>query len=742
MVTSCFRRYRQALERIHALHLSTQCRKGKQGKLHQLWREQRGGRWPRPDDGREEADVSRAFQVRLCMAHWVGQSWGNLRSLFHCSDVEPQLPRTQHRQDSFLAHELGPVWLHAHPVLPHKDRADGKGEEAQASDLLQSDSIPYWHSIPPWDVSCNLLQWGTESQSQAFSGLTGKQCPTGQWHPPEVLKEHQTEVEAMGQGKIGDFGTHSLHKGVSTHLASLPGGPSPAALSVRDGWSMGTVKDIYFDHAQGGDEFCGRCACLLNMMDESFLMSALFFHEDADQQLIQDTINSTFPHLSKMEGMGQILRRCLASLVNRSKHVAEHLDVNHPIRSIPLYRDLSAVRALTPALLYVKASSKDPNVISGCPPYIRQLAYIAKIKFLQESVVEDVVKRVMEETTAFFDKQEIGGGNWTDEPIQESMRSALNDRISEMEKHMQDKWNKLARAFAQYTGNNALKQRSLWKRTWTLTWELNWLAQSQLTSYAAMGMAGWLIYQRTSNSLTAAPTTCGFSGTSQTKSARFYWFVISIALTLSAWIRWKRWRMRSEVRRENSRTIVGLVGKCIPTSSSCATSLKMQQKGPVWMHLIRAFEPSANVWCGSPEASAEWVGKSKSAELLDDCVFQPAQMVEGGEESAGRHWSGRQAGRWWRWCRWSRWGLMTAMVTVGDSRFVKGGFMSLDLHFMDRCIIHVIHSLKGNDGSAKDVWWWQRFVIREVDFMLVDLPFMDLCIFKVLHSLLLTTGVS
>ena len=29
--------------------------------------------------------------------------------------------------------------------------------------------------------------------------------------------------------------------------------------------------------------------------------------------------------------------------------------------------------------------------------------------------------------------------------------------------------------------------------------------------------------------------------------------------------------------------------------------------------------------------------------------------------------------------------------------------MSVDLYFMDRCIIHVIHSFNGNDGSAKDV---------------------------------------
>ena len=330
------------------------------------------------------------------------------------------------------------------------------GKAKRRKRAIHSNPIQF-HIDIPFLLGMHLATHFNEEQNPGCKLFPGSQASNAQRVNDilqKVLKEHQTEVEAMGQGKIGDFGTHSLRKGISMHLATLPGGPSPTALFVRGGWSMGTVKDIHFDHAQGGDEFCGRCACLLNVMDESFLMSALFFHEDADQQLIQDTINSTFLHFCKMEGMGRILRHCLVSLVDRSKHVAEHLDANHLIRSIPLHRDLTAVRALTPALRCVKASSEDPNVISGCPPCTRQLAHIAKIKFLQESVVEDVVKRVMEETTAFFDKREIGGGNWTNEWIQESMRSALNDRISEMEKRMQDNWNKLARAFAQCMGNN------------------------------------------------------------------------------------------------------------------------------------------------------------------------------------------------------------------------------------------------------------------------------------------------
>ena len=86
----------------------------------------------------------------------------------------------------------------------------------------------------------------------------------------KVMKENEPVVRSLGILKLIDICVHSIRKGVSTYLASLPGGPSPAALSLRGGWSMGQVRDIYFQHSQGGDEHAGRCASMLNMMSDSF----------------------------------------------------------------------------------------------------------------------------------------------------------------------------------------------------------------------------------------------------------------------------------------------------------------------------------------------------------------------------------------------------------------------------------------------------------------------------------------
>jgi hypothetical protein len=58
-----------------------------------------------------------------------------------------------------------------------------------------------------------------------------------------LLREHKDEVLAMGYDSIAELGLHSIWKGVCTYMASLPGGPPPAALCLHSGHSMGPVKD-------------------------------------------------------------------------------------------------------------------------------------------------------------------------------------------------------------------------------------------------------------------------------------------------------------------------------------------------------------------------------------------------------------------------------------------------------------------------------------------------------------------
>ena len=77
-----------------------------------------------------------------------------------------------------------------------------------------------------------------------FSGSSQSQPDGASAILKKVLKENEQEILAMGYDSVNNIGLHSIWKGVSTYLASLPGGPSPAALCLRGGWFMGQVKDI------------------------------------------------------------------------------------------------------------------------------------------------------------------------------------------------------------------------------------------------------------------------------------------------------------------------------------------------------------------------------------------------------------------------------------------------------------------------------------------------------------------
>ena len=83
----------------------------------------------------------------------------------------------------------------------------------------------------------------------------------------------------MGYNFIDMHGLHSIQKRACTYIASLPGGPPPAALQQCAVWSMGPVKYIYYHQSQGRDKFDGCYVSMLNMMSSGFQSSLAYFEE-------------------------------------------------------------------------------------------------------------------------------------------------------------------------------------------------------------------------------------------------------------------------------------------------------------------------------------------------------------------------------------------------------------------------------------------------------------------------------
>ena len=141
---------------------------------------------------------------------------------------------------------------------------------------------------------------------------------------------------------------------------------------------MGQVKDIYFHQTDGGDEFVGRCAAMLNMSNGEFAVTPAFFDTNVNRETLKGAVRDVFPHFHNTDGMETILNRCLASLLHHRDYVL-NLPADHIARSIPIYRQSTLSNNLKPHVK-VLHSWETTESLTGIPPHIKLLVDIATIK--------------------------------------------------------------------------------------------------------------------------------------------------------------------------------------------------------------------------------------------------------------------------------------------------------------------------------------------------------------------------
>jgi hypothetical protein len=290
-----------------------------------------------------------------------------------------------------------------------------------------------------------LFPGSAKSQSERASAILKR-----------VLKEHEAEVLSMGFDSIDDIGIHSCRKGASSHLASLPGGPPPAALCLRGGWSMGQVKDIYWHQTQGGDEFTGRCGCMLNMMDDNFASSPAFFDDTVGDDWIQSMTGEVFPEFLSIPGFDRILRMCLASLIHHQETVMT-FEPNHLARNIPIFRDLRKIEAVTDKVKIVKAWESTVHAITGVPPHIKELVELVALRKDYAALTDKVYDKVMTGLREYFDVRKIGGGEMTEARVREMIADGCRHNSEDLIEQIGAKLDSLAVAFEKSTGGGRLE---------------------------------------------------------------------------------------------------------------------------------------------------------------------------------------------------------------------------------------------------------------------------------------------
>lgn len=232
----------------------------------------------------------------------------------------------------------------------------------------------------------------------------------------ECLRNHETKLTSLGI-RLEDLGSHSIRKGAATFISSCPGGPPAGAISVRGGWSMGKVKDVYIRYEQGGDMFVGRALCGLPLLSAKFSTSPAVFDMTTGENFSDGVTSSwityakdvVFSMHTTTSINGNIGEHCLASLVFHSD-VVQSWDECHTIRSSTLFRvlEIGLARAVPHArVMYPWQDDALGCVFTGIPPHVTLLHEMRSFHGRFDGLVNEFEARLV----AQLDQRQIDGGH-------------------------------------------------------------------------------------------------------------------------------------------------------------------------------------------------------------------------------------------------------------------------------------------------------------------------------------------
>ena len=250
-----------------------------------------------------------------------------------------------------------------------------------------------------------------------------------------TLKDHEEEVNNTYGFQLCRLGPHSFRKGAATFLTSVPGGPPGAAASLRGGWSMGGVKDRYWQYMEAGDHFVGRCLALLPIMSPSFASSPPYFSFDneADDKFVNKTVFEQFTAVKNVVGFGRLLRMCLASCIYHREWIIANLYSNHIFvtGAHALNSDEVKLKLIEkPDLVVVTYPwNDDVHQFSGIPPHVALLQEITVLRSQQTQLVDGFVDRIREALSS--------NGYGPNRLTTESLQRILTEFKEEFQLHVQ-----------------------------------------------------------------------------------------------------------------------------------------------------------------------------------------------------------------------------------------------------------------------------------------------------------------
>ncbi|KAL7572963.1 hypothetical protein ACA910_007465 [Epithemia clementina (nom. ined.)] len=90
------------------------------------------------------------------------------------------------------------------------------------------------------------------------------------------------------------------------------------------------MKDIYMQYALAGDEFVGRCLCILLVLQAEFGVSPLHFADWVGDDMQEKMVVTQFPMIHQIDGFDKLCCMCVACIMFHLNYLIG-LPVNHVV---------------------------------------------------------------------------------------------------------------------------------------------------------------------------------------------------------------------------------------------------------------------------------------------------------------------------------------------------------------------------------------------------------------------------
>ena len=158
-----------------------------------------------------------------------------------------------------------------HFVFKHDStKTDKKGEKLHNKSVYCNPLDPTVCVGVSLGVWLCLEQGSFEDSEKLFLRGGGKAGSASHRYCEQLLQMMKTFWEVV-KTFITNMSAHGIRKGSATHVASATTVPPPiASIANRGDWSLGKVLDIYWQFAETGDSYLGRCLAGLDPNTSEF----------------------------------------------------------------------------------------------------------------------------------------------------------------------------------------------------------------------------------------------------------------------------------------------------------------------------------------------------------------------------------------------------------------------------------------------------------------------------------------